>query len=180
MTMEARLTHCVGNLRTWTTWPNIRSAVRCMADSLLWKRLTSQFNIIWFFLKSWSMRNQVVSWHDLDEKEELGGGTLTSGEADESGLVLLLDPHFVEGTGACSSGKISNFKSPERPFLAISGWNYWVYERNFCIVIKIRVSAVEWPVFCVILSKTEQVYEPDKTCRSKSHIFTVVPKKSSA
>ncbi len=24
---------------------------------------------------------------------------------------------------------------------------YWVYERNFCIVIKTRVSAVEWHVF---------------------------------
>ena len=34
---------------------------------------------------------------------------------------------------------------------------YWVYERNFCIVIKIRVSAFERHVFNVILSKKKQI-----------------------
>ncbi len=35
--------------------------------------------------------------------------------------------------------------------------NYWVLERNFCMVIKSKVLAVEWHVFGAILSKTEEV-----------------------
>ena len=36
--------------------------------------------------------------------------------------------------------------------------NYWVYERDFCMVIKSKVLAVEWQVFCAKRSK----YEPNK------------------